>query len=162
MYIVEELCLGAKERNSGVERRGPGTTSGAWSRDASESAPAPKPVAVSSFHLGHTRSRHWARRVPRLPLRTISSRHRRCWRKQPQSSERQTDGWQIWRVKARAARELPSCSSSHTKQVKDLVNKRFGAFSKGTITDGQIDKDTLIDTHYGAIAANAMERGLGI
>ena len=27
--------------------------------------------------------------------------------------ERRTDGWQIWRLKARAARELPSCSSSH-------------------------------------------------
>ena len=72
MYIVEELCFGAKERNSGVERRCPGTTSGAWSRDASESARAPKPVAVSSLHLGHTRSRHWACCVPRLVD------HRRC------------------------------------------------------------------------------------
>ena len=33
--------------------------------------------------------------------------------------------------------------------------------SEGTITAEQIDKDTLIDTHYGAIAANAMLQKLG-
>ena len=38
-----------------------------------------------------------------------------------------------------------------TKQVKDLVSKRFGAegisvISEGTITADQIDKDMLIDT----------------
>ena len=49
-----------------------------------------------------------------------------------------------------------------TEQVKDLSNKRFGAISEGTITAEQIDKDTPIDTHYGAIAANAMEAKLGI
>ena len=34
--------------------------------------------------------------------------------------------------------------------------------SEGTITAEEIDKDTLIDAHYGAIDANAMERSLGI
>ena len=45
--------------------------------------------------------------------------------------------------------------------MKDPVNKRFGATSEGTITAEQIDKDALIDTHYGAIAANAMEQKPG-
>ena len=60
----------------------------------------------------------------------------------------------------RSARELPSCLSSHM-QVKDLSHKRFGAISEGTTTAEQIDKDTPIDTHYGAIAANAIEQSLG-
>ena len=51
-----------------------------------------------------------------------------------------------------------------TKQMKDILSTSFFfcAISKGTITAEQIDKDTLIDTHYGAIAANAMEQSLGI
>jgi nucleoside diphosphate kinase len=53
-----------------------------------------------------------------------------------------------------------------TEQVKDLVSKRFGAegisvISEGTITAEQIDKDMLIDTHYGAIAAKAMKQKPG-
>ena len=57
-------------------------------------------------------------------------------------------------------------SYAATEQVKDLVSKRFGAegisvISEGTITAEQIDKDTLIDTHHGASAANAMEQKPG-
>ena len=37
-----------------------------------------------------------------------------------------------------------------------------GAISEGTTTAEQIDKDTPIDTHYGAIAANVIEQSLGI
>ena len=51
-----------------------------------------------------------------------------------------------------------------TEQVKDLVSKRFGAEGISVISESsrpQIDKDTLIDTHYGAIAANAMEQKPG-
>ena len=45
--------------------------------------------------------------------------------------------------------------------MKDLSHKRFGAISEGTTTAEQIDKDTPIDIHYEAIAANAMEQSLG-
>ena len=109
------------------------------------------------------------------------------------------DGWQIWRLKARAARELPSYSSAMcsellktqqrtpawqvevtivigapNRRVADLeiesaihkgavfmFNKTFAATEQGAITAEQNNKDMLIDTHYGAIAANVMEQSLG-
>ena len=40
--------------------------------------------------------------------------------------------------------------------------KRFGAIFEGTNTAGQIDKDSPIDTHHGATAANAVEQSFGI
>ena len=49
-----------------------------------------------------------------------------------------------------------------TEQEKDLVRKRFGAISEGTITAEQIDKETLIDTHHGALAANVMLQKPGV
>ena len=49
-----------------------------------------------------------------------------------------------------------------TKKAQGYCQKRFGAISEGTITAEQIDKGALIDTHYGAIAAHAMEQCLGI
>ena len=42
-----------------------------------------------------------------------------------------------------------------------MFNKPFAATKQGAITAEQINKDMLIDTHYGAIAANVMERSLG-
>ena len=44
-----------------------------------------------------------------------------------------------------------------TEKAKENVSKRFGAegitiISVGTITADQIDKDMLIDTHYGAMS----------
>jgi len=50
-----------------------------------------------------------------------------------------------------------------TDAVKQLVNERFAAqgitvLSEGTIPSEKIDKDMLIDTHYGAIAARAMKQ----
>jgi len=50
-----------------------------------------------------------------------------------------------------------------TDQVKALVSKRFAAegidiLSEGPIRAEQVDKDMLIDTHYGAIASRAMKQ----
>uniref|UniRef100_A0A7S0ZRE8 Nucleoside-diphosphate kinase n=1 Tax=Noctiluca scintillans TaxID=2966 RepID=A0A7S0ZRE8_NOCSC len=50
-----------------------------------------------------------------------------------------------------------------TGEVKDLVARRFemegiSIISQGSITAEDIDKDMLIDTHYGAIAAKAMKQ----
>mmetsp|Transcript_122281 Transcript_122281/g.351274 ORF Transcript_122281/g.351274 Transcript_122281/m.351274 type:complete len:396 (+) Transcript_122281:65-1252(+) len=50
-----------------------------------------------------------------------------------------------------------------TDKVKALVAERFasegiGVLSEGTIAAEQIDKEMLIDTHYGAIAARAMRQ----
>ena len=39
--------------------------------------------------------------------------------------------------------------------------KPFAATKQGAITAVQINKDMLIDTHYGAFAANVMEQSLG-
>ena len=42
-----------------------------------------------------------------------------------------------------------------------LVLRASPGISEGTITAEQIDKDTLLDSHYGAFAANAVEQKLG-
>ena len=56
----------------------------------------------------------------------------------------------------------PEIKSVIHKGVVFVFIKPFAATKQGTITAEQINKDTLIDTHYGAIAANATEQSLGI
>ena len=104
----------------------------------------------------------------RFVFRATSSGHQRCRRKQPSTSElyRRVADLEIESASGKEAAFVFIKAHAVTEQVKDVVSKRFGAegisvISGGTITADQIDKDMLIDTHCGTIAAEAMKQKPG-
>ena len=179
MHIVEELCLGAKERSSGVERGGPGTTSRLGGPVARQSLPRlPSQLrgsrnisAILGQDTGHVVSRAWLIGYVSVAASTAVAYHeQRTPAMQEEAAiligapNRRVADLEIESASRKGAALVFIKPYAATEQVKDLVSKRFGAesISEGTITAEQIDKDTLIDTHYGAFAANVMEQKHGI
>ena len=80
-------------------------------------------------------------------------------------NQQRTPAWQVAIIIVigapnRRVADLEIESAIH-KGAIFMFNKPFAATKQGTITAEQINKEMLIDTHYGAIAANVMEQSLG-